>query len=354
MKYLFGFLLGVLTFAGFSSAKDLSEYTSADELWRYIVRLQQEGPGERPKSMEQQKAVVGKFLDEVDAALVEFTTRFPHDERVWDAKLMRTQVLNARADVDGQKPDLKLLENTYTEVATAKDASVETRAEASQSLIQLHAEPLMDSSSTNAFAAIDREIAAFQKQFPNDPRNGDLQLLRARLYQRADPTKALAIARSLANGTNSRLAAEAQQFLFIQELTKNPLDLRFKAVDGTAVDLKSLRGKVVLLDFWATWCGPCVMETPNVVATYKKLHDKGFEIVGISLDNNKEKLLAFTKQHGMTWPQYFDGKAWENEVSTRFRVSVIPAMWLLDKKGFIRDTDTRGGLAANVKKLLAE
>jgi thiol-disulfide isomerase/thioredoxin len=354
MKYLFGFLLGVFAFSSLASAKDLSEYTSADELWRYIIRLQQEGPTERPKTMEQQKAILGKFFGEVDEALLEFTTRYAHDERVWDARLMRTQILNASSDLEGRKPDLKSLERTYSEIANAKDAPAETRAEASQSLIELHAEPLMNSSSTNALAAIEREIVAFQKQFPDDPRNGDVQLLRARLYQKADPAAAIAIARSLANGTNPRLAAEAQQFLFIQELNKKPLDLQFKGVDGTTVDLKSLHGKVVLLDFWATWCGPCVVETPNVVATYKKLHDKGFEIIGISLDNNKDKLITFTKQHEMTWPQYFDGKTWNNEVSTRFRVSAIPAMWLLDKKGYVRDTNARGDLAANVEKLLAE
>ena len=110
----------------------------------------------------------------------------------------------------------------------------------------------------------------------------------------------------------------------------------------------------MLLDFWATWCGPCVMEVPNVVATYRKLHGQGFEIVGISLDNSKDKLLAFTKQRGMTWPQYFDGKVWSNDISSRFRVTGIPAMWLIDKKGYVRNTEARGELASHVEKLLAE
>src|SRR2546428_11372592 len=83
-------------------------------------------------------------------------------------------------------------------------------------------------------------------------------------------------------------------------------DVKFTAVDGREVDLAKLKGKVVLVDFWATWCGPCVGEVPHVVETYKKFHDKGFEIVGISLDQNKDALVNFTKSHGMTWPQYFD------------------------------------------------
>lgn len=131
-----------------------------------------------------------------------------------------------------------------------------------------------------------------------------------------------------------------------------PLDLKVTAVDGSAIDLSKLRGKVVLLDFWATWCPPCREEVPNVVAAYKKFHDQGFEIVGISLDQSKEKLLAFTKDNGMTWPQYFDGQGWSNTVSSKFGIDSIPAMWLIDKKGMVVTTDGREDLAGQVEKLL--
>ncbi len=131
-----------------------------------------------------------------------------------------------------------------------------------------------------------------------------------------------------------------------------PLDIKFTAVDGTKVDLTSLKGKVVLIDFWATWCPPCRAEVPNVVATYKKFHDKGFEIVGISLDQSKEKLLAFTKENGMVWPQYFDGKGWENEISSKYGIDGIPAMWLVGKDGKVVSTNAREDLEGQVEKLL--
>ena len=136
------------------------------------------------------------------------------------------------------------------------------------------------------------------------------------------------------------------------ELKSKPLELKFTAVDGREVDLAKMRGKVVLIDFWATWCGPCVAELPNVLKAYTELHPKGFEIVGISLDSDKTKLEKFLKDKGMEWPQFFDGKGWKNEISSGFDIHSIPAMWLVDKKGMVVDTAARGGLEEKVAKLL--
>jgi thiol-disulfide isomerase/thioredoxin len=135
-------------------------------------------------------------------------------------------------------------------------------------------------------------------------------------------------------------------------LLNKTIDLKFTAVDGTQVDLANLKGKVVLIDFWATWCGPCVGELPNVLKAYEKLHPKGFEIIGISLDSDKAKLEAFTKEKGMSWPQFFDGKGWKNEISTRFGIHSIPAMWLVDKGGKLVSTSVRGKLEEEVEKYL--
>jgi thiol-disulfide isomerase/thioredoxin len=137
-------------------------------------------------------------------------------------------------------------------------------------------------------------------------------------------------------------------------LVGKPLAIKFAAVDGRQVDLGYLRGKVVLIDFWATWCGPCVHEVPHVKAVYDKLHPKGFEIVGISFDQKKTALQSFVLKEKMTWPQYFDGKGWENQFGVRFGIESIPTMWLVDKKGVLRHIDAREDLEAKVQKLLAE
>jgi len=113
-------------------------------------------------------------------------------------------------------------------------------------------------------------------------------------------------------------------------------------LDGKPLSVANYKGKIVMIDFWATWCGPCVGELPNVIKVYEKYHDKGFEIIGISLDKDKEKLTSFLKEQKMTWPQYFDGKGWQNEVSTKYGVNSIPATYLLDKDGKIIAKGLRG------------
>lgn len=151
------------------------------------------------------------------------------------------------------------------------------------------------------------------------------------------------------------LATVLGVFLLVFLSKHDPLELKFSAVDGREVDVAQLRGKVVLVDFWATWCGPCQAEVPNVVAVFKKYHEHGFEVVGISLDEDKDAMLKFTKEQGMTWPQYFDGQGWENAISSKHGIRSIPAMWLIDKKGKVRSTEARGEqLTSLIEKLLAE
>jgi len=115
-----------------------------------------------------------------------------------------------------------------------------------------------------------------------------------------------------------------------------------KDVAGQPLSPAAYKGKVVLVDFWATWCMPCRIELPNVIATYQKYHDQGFEVIGVSLDSDKQALLAFIKQNDMTWPQYFDGQVWNNKLAVKYGVQALPMTFLLDKNGKIIGKNLRG------------
>ena len=144
-------------------------------------------------------------------------------------------------------------------------------------------------------------------------------------------------------------------------------------MDGKPVSLAAMQGKVVLVDFWATWCGPCLREMPNVVAAHKKHAADGFAVLGISLDSEpgqergkpviapakdgamSAKIRAKATELGMDWPQVYEGGGWDTRLAKENDIKSIPATYLLDRKGVVRYRNLRGEeLGKRVAELLAE
>lgn len=133
-----------------------------------------------------------------------------------------------------------------------------------------------------------------------------------------------------------------------------PLDVRFTALDGREVDLAKLKGKVVLIEFWSTSCPGCVAGMAELKATYEKFKPRGFEIVGISLDDSKADLERVIREKDIPWPQHFDGKGWENRFAMEYGVFGLPTMWLVDRRGNLHTAEARGILEPLLVELLDE
>jgi peroxiredoxin len=173
--------------------------------------------------------------------------------------------------------------------------------------------------------------------------------------QNSEATKSLALYKEIAaNAPDARMKEAAATELKSRDRLNKPVALAYKGVDDREIDIAKLKGKVVLIDFWATWCGPCVAELPNVKKAYEELHEQGFEILGVSFDNDCDVLKKFIAKNKMTWPQFCDGGGWNNAINKEFGIHSIPSMYLVDKKGLLRDMNARDNLADKVRALLKE
>jgi len=158
--------------------------------------------------------------------------------------------------------------------------------------------------------------------------------------------------------TEPEAAARLDQLVKMQYSTglgAEAPDFTMNQLDGTPLTLSSLRGKVVLVDFWASWCGPCRRENPNVVAAYNKYKEKGFDVLGVSLDKTKDRWEAAIEKDGLVWNHVSDLSGWKNAAAKKYGVRSIPATFLLDAEGKIIGKNLRGpALEAKLEEVLGK
>ena len=130
-------------------------------------------------------------------------------------------------------------------------------------------------------------------------------------------------------------------------LAGSKLELDGKLLNGSDFDWEAYRGKVVLVDFWATWCGPCLADMPNIQATYNKYREKGFDVVAVSLDNDRRAVERFVRERSLPWVQIVDNAPRTTEgkrqtLADRYNIFSIPTAFLVDRDGKVVSTSARG------------
>ena len=113
-------------------------------------------------------------------------------------------------------------------------------------------------------------------------------------------------------------------------------------LDGNPISLQQYRGKVVLLDFWAVWCGPCIGEMPNVRKVYDAYKDMGFDVIGVSLDTDESELRQYLEVCNIPWRQIFSGEGWQSPLVKQYGIHGVPSAWLIDREGKLISYQARG------------
>jgi len=367
---LMGFLITQLQLL----AQEKSRYILPDDptkAWAEVEKVHQAlRPPDEWRTHEPTAEQVAQFQERVRQTAVsfadkarEFIERFPTNENVGDARITVVHALS-HAVAAGDREAEKQIAAFVSTVLADKSIPENDRAGVLMYLgnaavmkkvgMRLFTEGMRKLDEEFETAGIENMRAAL-KQFPT---NSMIYTMLVAVAQRSTGERQKDLATEIINAPGAPPGAKTLANHILNgtkpyEVGK-PLDIRFTALDGREVDLTKLTGKIVLVEFWSTTCGPCIAEMPTVKVVYEKLHDRGFEVVAISLDDKEAALRRFIREKELPWPQHFDGKGWENQFAVRYGVFSIPTMWLVDKHGNLRDTNARFDLERSVNSLLGE
>lgn len=208
-------------------------------------------------------------------------------------------------------------------------------------------------------AAIESAITDAAKAAPDSPAVGGLWLTYANSAETPEAKRAI-LNRIIADYPDSPAAKRAAGQIRQVDGVGKPFELAFTdALSGKPISMADLKGKVVVVDFWATWCGPCIAEMPKMKELYAQYKDKGVEFIGVSLDQPEArggltKLREYCEKEQITWPQYYQGNYWQSEFSSSWGINSIPRLFIIDADGNLHSTEARGQLEKLIPALIAK
>jgi thiol-disulfide isomerase/thioredoxin len=359
MKNIFKILGGCLTALALFAPGVRADRTNltAAQAWSALTNFSMPTPPMEWQTNPPTEAELARF-DDLQAAQAgaladrtrSFYTQFSSDTNAPLARVVEIQALkmathfgatNRLADLDAR--ELTMLADTNT----PWQLRYELRLDVLGRELQARA-----AAGADMKAELEKAGRALVKEFPGGPTGYEILM---DLSMDADLLKTHDFGELMANsGGPPELTDLGKGLLRRLDAVGKPLPIEFKAVDGRAVNLTTLSNKVVLVDFWATWCPGCVVLSPAVKKLYDQFHTNGFDVVGINFDDDTNQAQRFIKEEGLAWPQFFGGRGSENKFGREYSINAIPAVWLADRKGILRDIQGTKDMEAKVAKLMAE
>lgn len=363
---------------------------AADAAWEAALAATAAGVGDLSgKSPRERLEVINQREERIREANLFFYKEYPHDPRRWHAALTllrhNPRHIGGWTEAGQAIRDEEAAAAWREKQAAIRATMLETFASLPRAVQErLEAQPIFDdigglfhkleNEEQVAWASLRNRLDLHLAKYLEVPAIAGVVSRYMGMFERAHPADVtLAEWRALTQNPvvrdNDMIARRLE---VVERESAGPMELAFTAVDGREVDLAQLRGKVVLIDVWATWCQPCIAELPTIKQVYADYHDQGFEVIGITLENAgirpddtpeqleakhaaaKKKLNDFVAQWELPWPQHYDGRFWQNEIARgRFNISSVPATFLIDRDGMLAAVNVRGPqLATEVRRLL--
>ena len=334
-----------------------------EELMKFVEDLRQ--PKVQPRSREEMMA----YMKEVAAASVVAADKIlaqvkPDDPVSVEASKLKLESLMMRSRLGDEQAGKDM---AAFAASLADSPSPELAREAKRMLLVSEAQAMFAGGDFAAAPALIDKVVAFAGTDPDDVQTAMLAMQFAGAFEHAPEGSALAVkayeglAPVFDKSQNPQIQRMGKSFagtLRRLSLPGKPMEIKGTLLDGSPFDPASLAGKVVLVDFWATWCGPCVAEIPNMLEQYEKYHDKGFEVVGISLDEDQDALVKFVADRKIPWPILFEKPGADgggNPLATHYGITGIPQLILIGRDGNVITLNARGPkLAEELEKLFKD
>ena len=321
-----------------------------EEMMQFIASLKQANvrPASRKEMIAYMRDVAAVSLQAADKILAQVKPADPLHDPAAKMKLESLMML-------GRFGDEKAAADMATYAATLINSPSKDLAKEAQRLVVVsEAQQILSSGDAKAAEGLVSKTTAMLAADPDDIQTAGLAMQLAGAFEQMPGGEAVAAAAyrsfgpAMAKSSNEQIRKMGESFagtLRRLSLPGNPMEISGTLLNGKPFDQKTLAGKVVLVDFWATWCGPCVAEIPNVLEQYEKYHKDGFEVVGISLDQEREALEKFVTEQKLPWPILFEepkGDGWQHPLATFYGISGIPTVVLIGRDGKVITLDARG------------
>ena len=321
-----------------------------EQMMQFIAGLKQANvrPASRKEMIAYMRDVAAVSLQAADKILAQVKPADPLHDPAAKMKLESLMML-------GRFGDEKAAADMATYAATLINSPSKDLAKEAQRLVLVSdAQQILSTGDAKAAEGLVAKTAAMLAADPDDVQSAGLAMQLAGAFEHMPGGEAVAAAAyrsfgpAMAKSSNEQIQKMGEGFagtLRRLSLPGHPMEINGTLLNGKPFDQKTLAGKVVLVDFWATWCGPCVAEIPNVLEQYEKYHKDGFEVVGISLDQEREALEKFVTEQKLPWPILFEepkGDGWQHPLATFYGISGIPTVVLIGRDGNVITLDARG------------